>query len=229
MTETDRDGAGEPAAVAVRQLDPADLRAAARLHADALSEGFLAQLGPGFLRRYLDTFRTTPGAVALAAQAPDGAFAGFVVGSTCLGHNRQALQLHWRSLLPAAALALGLRPRVLWQFLRTRAARYGRVALITARGRRGGGPPARRATTTGGPVVTAVLLHVAVEVAGRGNGAGSALVEASTARARAAGCTRARLMSFGETDAFYTRLGWTPVSARTDDDGRRAVLYGLDL
>jgi len=212
---------------AVRPLEPGDLVHAARLHADALPDGFFAQLGPHFLSRYLATFLDVPGALALAVDSPDGQLAGFAVGNTGSGatHHRSALRLHGWSLLVSGVLALSTRPRVLAHFVHTRSGRYAR-ALLSLRQR-----PEPRPTTRGRRPAgrTAVLLHVVVSPAARTHGAGRALLAAFEAAGRAAGCTRGRLVSFSDTEAFYRRLGWDRLSHRVDRDGRDVVTYGRDL
>lgn len=214
---------GNGAAAPLRPLSRADLHWAADLHGRELADGFLSRLGARFLRQYLRTFLDTPGAVALAAPGAPGAVVGYVVGSTAPGHNRAALQRHWRRLLPSAIAALLLRPSLTWTFLRTRAARYVRVAAKVARRRSATGQdhaPGRR---------TAVLLHVAVEPRWRGRGLGADLVDGFVRAARAGGCTHAQLVSFGGPKDFYTRQGWQLLASRVDDDERTVVTYGRQL
>ena len=204
------------------------------MQARELADGFLAQLGPGFLRAYLQTFLDTPGAVALAADNAEGQFTGFLVGSTAAGHNRIALRRHWKRLLPAGAVALLSRPRLLLPFLRTRAVRYVRAAATALKPRR----PAvtevasertTEPTTAGGPSRPAVLLHVVVGPDERGQGVGAALVQAFVDAARKAGSARAVLVSIGGEKDFYLRQGWQLLAAREDDDGRVVVTYGRKL
>lgn len=212
---------------AVRPLERGDLAHAALLHADALPDGFFAQLGPHFLSRYLATFLDVPGAVALAVDTPEGRLAGFAVGSTGSGatHHRSALRLHGWSLLVSGLLALSTRPRVLAHFVHTRAGRYAR-ALMSLRRRPEPRPVVRGRRRAGR---TAVLLHVVVSPTARGGGAGRTLLAAFEDAGRAAGCTRGRLVSFSDTEGFYRRLGWDRLSHRVDRDGRDVVTYGRDL
>lgn len=215
--------------VTVRPLRPTDLPRAATRQRSELSDGFFSQLGPRFLERYLQTYLDGPAAMALAVEV-DGDAVGHLVGTVGPGHFRWALRAQWRALLPAGVLALLLRPAVAWRFARTRAGRYARAAVAAARHRppRPGGP---RPPAGPGP---AALLHVAVDPAARGAGAGAALVEAFEARAREAGCRTAQLVTFGDDDgpgalAFYRRLGWELSSTRTDDAGRQVLTCSKQL
>ena len=215
----------------VRRLLAGDLAAAAQMQARELADGFLAQLGPGFLRVYLQTFLDTPGAVALTADSADGQFAGFLVGSTAVGHNRVALRRHWKRLLPAGAAALLSHPRLLLPFLRTRAVRYVRAAVTALKPRPAATEVASERTTepTTAAGRPAVLLHVVVGPDERGQGVGAALVQAFVDAAREAGCGRAVLVSIGGDKDFYVRQGWQRLAARQDDDGRVVVTYGRTL
>ena len=202
----------------------ADLRAAAALHASELPDGFLAQLGPRFLRRYLATFLDTPGAVALVVDDEHGDLVGFLVGSTRDGHHRAALQRHAVVLVLSALRSLTVRPVVLLQLLRTRAGSYLRALRRTARGSTPPSTPATVSMATHPRVRTAVLLNVAVAPRARGSGAGAALVRGLEAAARADGCGRAVLVSFGDKP-FYEHLGWDRVSARRNSRFQEVVAY----
>lgn len=212
-------GAGAPPNV--QAMRPEHVAFAARLHAQELRGGFFARLGPRFLRHYLGAFVDAPGAVALVVMAGPEKPVGFVVGSTVPGFHRLLLRRQWRTLLPAAAVALVLRPAALWAFLRSRAVKYLRALRATPRA------DAASEATVRAVVPTAVLLHVAVLPEARGGGAGAALVDAFTTKAREAGCGRAVLLAFGEMP-FYERLGWTVQERRRRED-QTVVTYGRDL
>lgn len=201
----------------------ADLGVCAALHARELRDGFLAQLGPGFIRRYLATFLGTEGAVALVAEAGDGQPAGFVVGSTRHGHNRAALRDHAGPLLRAAVVGLCRHPQLVVPFMRTRAKRYARTALRQRR--RGAAPASPELSPSRAP---AVLLHVVVAPAHRGKGAGAILVGSFVEAAKTAGAQRAALVTFSDS-GFYSRLGWQRLAERRDADGQLVVTYGLEL
>lgn len=208
-----------------------DLRAASRLHAAELPEGFLAQLGPRFLRSYLATFLDTPGGVALVVDDDRGQVTGFLVGSTRHGHHRAALRLHARSLALAAVLSLVSRPVVLARLLRTKTVPYAR-AWRSARGRQASAATTPAAPQPPAPVGTggrmAVLLNVAVSPQARGRGVGTALVRGLEQAARADGCEAAELVSFGDK-AFYEGLGWIRTSSRRNERGQDVVTYRRNL
>lgn len=208
--------------VQVVPLRPDGLVQAGRRQHVLLPDGFFSALGPGFLVRYLETYLHGPVAVALAVEH-DGRQVGHLVGTVGPGHNRWAVRSCWRRLLSPAALALLRHPRVLLEFVRTRAGRYAHGVLAAVRAR-----PAAPAHVGSGP---AALMHVAVDVDARGGGAGAALVTAFEDRARTAGCPTARLVTFADAGAgaFYTRLGWSQVGERTGADGRLVLVYERSL
>lgn len=200
----------DPAPLRLRDAGPSDLGFVTGLHAEAVPDGFLARLGPRVLREYDRSFLLVPGAVALVAERV-GRPVGFVLGSTAAGHNRAALRCCWRRLVPAALLALLVRPLEL-AALRSRAVRYLRGARATVAGAAPAAP--------GRP--PAVLLHVAVLPDERGSGAGRALVTAFEQRARRAGRDRAVLVTFDPANrGFYARLGWREEPARPGQRGLR--------
>lgn len=217
-----------------RPLQPVDLPFAAALHAAALPHGFFARLGSPFLRVYYTGYLRSPYAVALVAERHGDVREplGVLVGTLdTAAHNRWVLRHHGLRLALAGAVALLTRPRELRLFLRTRVGRYLR-AVARARGR----APAASPAPEGGAAMTAapaVLTHVAVTPAARGNGSGRALVQAFLAAARQAGRTEAQLVTLAEPGTgagkFYVQLGWTVVRERPDHDGRPVRLYRTTL
>jgi ribosomal protein S18 acetylase RimI-like enzyme len=74
----------------------------------------------------------------------------------------------------------------------------------------------------------AVLTHLAVHRGARGQGAGTALVEAFMVEAGRAGATRALLVTLaGDAGAgsFYKRLGWEHVEDRHGHDGQELSVF----
>jgi ribosomal protein S18 acetylase RimI-like enzyme len=127
-----------------------DATPAAFLHAEQISEGFLAFLGPRFLRRLYRRVVLDPGSFLLVVESR-GQIMGFLAGSTDVGALYRAFVL--RDGVPAAFACAG------------RLIRSWRRVLETLR--HGSG-----ATGAG-----AELLAVAVDPAARGKGAGTRLVE----------------------------------------------------
>lgn len=220
-----------PGAV-LRPLQAADLPPAAKLHVRALPDGVFSRLGPRFVQRYLETYLVGPAAVALAAEV-DGRFVGHLVGTVGPGHHTWALRHAWRRLLPAALLALLLRPGLALHLVRTRLARYVRAVRRAARG----SAATTQQSGAGAAPGLAALLHVAVEPEARGSGAGSLLVRGFEERARRAGCPTARLVTFAGdpadpstgAGAFYERLGWHRAGKRVNDTGQQVLVYARSL
>lgn len=210
----------------LRPLTTADLGRVAGLHRRELPHGLFPLLGRGFLRRYHATFLASPHAVALAAPA-HGEPAAFLVGTLDQRAHHQWLARH-RSLRLVVAGLLGLltHPRALVLFVRTRVGRYLRALLRMVRPRPARAAPARRAAGDG-PV--AVLMHVAVDPACRGDGLGRHLTEAMVDRAQQAGADEVRLVTRDRDGAggFYERLGWSPATRRRNRDGTVVTEYRI--
>lgn len=208
----------------IRPLGPADARFAARLHAAALPHGFFVRLGPAFLAAYYRSFVVSPHAVARLALV-DGRPAGVLVGLLHhRAHQQWVLRVRGWRLAAAGALAMLVRPRVAWDFLRARLGRYARVArrFVTARGDQE--PGATRQV--------AVLSHVSVVPARRGQGVGSALVEEFLSAATRDGASEAMLVTLAGADgagAFYAGGGWHHREDHTDVEGRRVSVYARSL
>lgn len=205
--------------VEVVPLRPRDLPAAAALHLAALPPSFFASLGRRYLRRYHESFAASPHGIALAAVSGQQ-LCGFVVGSAAVAdHSRWVVRHRGPRLALAALLAMLVRPRVLGHFIARRSARYGRGVYRRLR------PPPSDATTGPSPSGSpAVLAHVAVQDAWRGQGVGELLVRAFERQAREGGAQTVELVTLAGPDGasrFYERLGYTATRVRQDDDGRR--------
>jgi ribosomal protein S18 acetylase RimI-like enzyme len=226
---------GRTADVVVRDARRRDLRATARLHHACLPDGFFAQLGRGFLRRYHATFRSSPEAIAVVAEAGDGTVAGFLVGTLRnRPHYRWVLRHRAIGLLARLSAALLARPRLAVLFVRTRVGRYLRWVRRYPRRRRQpveavGAGAGQTSATPAGPV--AVLTHVAVGEQLRGLGAGRALVERFVELAREGDAVEARLVTDAAHGAagFYERLGWTLVDEHDSSAAGRVHEFRLDL
>jgi GNAT superfamily N-acetyltransferase len=188
-------------------------RQTAALHHRYLGAGLFPLLGTTFLAAYHRTYIDSPHAVGLVVDDPR--VIGFLVGTLDPGsHHRWTLRHRGPAIAVRAAVAMLVRPRTAWFFLRTRLPRYANAVARYARPEpaRGDGP-----LPTAGPAV-AVLSHVVVAATGRRRNTGRTLVEAFIAAATDAGVDEAQLVtaSDGGGPAFYERLGWEPVDR---DDG----------
>ena len=149
MTATPDAGAS-----AVRPATPADAAAAARLHVEQISEGFLALLGPRFLTLLYRRILSTDGSFLLVAGA-QGQVAGFVAGSGDVSGLYRSFLLH-----DGVRAAFGAAGRLLAGWRR---------ALETLRHGSGDGVGRGRGTE---------LLAIAVDAAEQGAGIGGLLVDA---------------------------------------------------
>jgi len=151
-------GVSGPAGVTLRPGTVEDARFAATLHASAIGEGFLASLGPEFLRLLYRRVVVTEGSFLIVADAPAGTPVGFIAGAESVGQlYRTFLRRDAIKAALAAPRALARGRRRAWETLR-----YGRG--VTAGGQN--------------PVRDAELLAVAVSPAGRSRGTGRRLVDA---------------------------------------------------
>lgn len=177
--------------VVVRQGGPEDAAFAARLHASAIAEGFLASLGPGFLALLYRRVAVTDGAFLLVAEAEAGPV-GFIAGARSLG----AL---YRRFLLADGVRVAVRhgPRLL--------AALPRVLETWRQGAGADGPG----------VAGTELLAVAVDPAHTGAGVGRRLVDAFVVEAAALGRPDTRVVVGAGNEpaiALYRRAGFRPAA-----------------
>lgn len=212
--------------VQVRAMTGADLRFVALLHRRCLPHGLFPALGPRFLRAYLHTYAASPFGLAYVALL-DGAPVGYLVGTLDEGaHVGVVLRRHGLRLGVLGLVALVVRPRLAWRFVRTRARRYLAAGTRLIRSR------TEPSASQGSAGRVAVLSHVAVSAAARGTGVGGALVERFTQDARSSGATAARLLTkadAGGASGFYERLGWCASGVVTDRDGIAWTRFRLEL
>lgn len=209
------DGVG----VRVREMRVSELSFAATLHLENSPHGLFPRLGAGFLRLYYRCFADGPHAVALVAwngEAPFGVLVGTVSNPR---HYAWTVRRFGVRLALRGMLALFCRPRVTIWFARTRLRRYARAVARSLDAPAGPRPGAGERADD-----VAVLTHVGVLAGLRGQGAGTALVDAFVERARAGGAREAQLVTLaGEAGAgtFYETRGWTSLSEHTGHDGHR--------
>jgi ribosomal protein S18 acetylase RimI-like enzyme len=187
--------------ISVRAGSPQDVELVARLHADAIGEGFLSSLGRRFLGRLYARIVSSPNAFLAVADDPTGRrVVGFVAGA----YDVSAL---YREFLRrdgvSASLAAG--PRLVRAIPRTfETLRYGL--------RRNGTPAAPRA---GSGSREAELLALAVAPEARGQGAGAALVDAFLCTVARGGASTARVVVGSQNHsaiAVYRKCGFIHTS-----------------
>jgi GNAT superfamily N-acetyltransferase len=192
----------------------------ARLHVEDLPHGLFPRLGARFVRRWHRSHLESPHGVAFVA-LHDGRPIGFALGTTDRPANVAWLLEHRRrTLVPAALLALTLRPALLSDFLATRAGRY--LRRLSHRG-------AVEATVTRRPV--AVLDAIVVAGEWRGRGIGRSLMSAFLGAVTLAGADRVELVTkHGPRGAagFYDRAGWSRTASHRDRDGDVVHTYAID-
>lgn len=180
-----------PAKVRLTPAKHQDVRQVAELHCSGISEGFLALLGPGFLRRMYDEVRVDPHSFILVCRQ-EGRMVGFVAGT----ENTRAF---YRQFLRRRGVVAGLSasPRLLrgvpraWETLR-----YGM------------GEPAD-------DLPAAELLAMAVDPTARGKGLGTVLAQACVAEFRHRQVGAARVVVAAHNQAAvrtYRRAGFADAS-----------------
>jgi len=185
------------APVVIRPGTVKDADAAARLHAGLITEGFLARLGPRFLRPLYRCVAGGPDSFLLIAEehAHDGPgrppIAGFVAGALDLRalYRRFAFRHGVAAAVPSLPRLVGALPRV-WETMRHGA---GAAAPDTA---------------------GAELLSVAVDPAWRGRHVGALLVAGFLDELDRRGVSTAQVVVGADNIpavALYGRAGFTPV------------------
>ncbi len=214
--------------VSVRELSPADIKAAVKLHLAVLDMEFLSRFGPSFMRAYYRAWTTTPGSMSFVAVDDTGRVIGVLLGATDPAtHVRAMVRDHGVALARSIAVAAAVRPRLARDLVVTRAGRYARgvARLILARFRRTAvAPPA------GSPRVGEVT-HVLVDPAAQGGGVGRRLIDAAIATARAASDDELVLVTPPDLAArhFYEALGWRSDGEMTSRSGEAFLRFRYPL
>lgn len=185
----------------LRIASPDDADAIARLHAEAVTEGFLPTLGVGFLRLLHRRITRSAHSFAVVAER-DGEPIGVVVASTDVRTLYREFLL--RDGLRAGVAAL---PRLL---------RATRRALETLR------YPARHTE-----LPPAEILVVAVTEAARGEGVGRALVERALTELDARGVRGVRVVTSSSNEvsiALYRSFDFRPASTTEIHRGTESVV-----
>ncbi len=212
--------------VMVRTATEGELRSMATDMIRYLPHGLFPRLGRHFVRRWMRTFLTQRHGIALVAVTNNAEQQqlGFLIGSTNqVLHVADVLGNHRWSLLFSGLTALSVRPRVLLDFVKTRANPY----LKRTFGRRAA-PTQLRPTES----ATAVITSLVVLPMFRGGGIGELLVAEFLERAREACSSKAELVTTaGPSGAgdFYDKIGWDRVEEHSSKDGTHIHTYRHDL
>lgn len=178
---TERDGAAE-----IRTGTAADAPFAAHLHAAAISDGFLATLGPRFLTLLYRRITRAGGAELLVAVDGEGVIGFVAVADDTRAFYRGFLAHDALVALWVAAPSVIRSPRRVWETLR-----YG--------------------ASDDGSIPRAEILSVAVDPASRMGGVGTALVGTALDRLRARGVTEAKVVTAANNAAaqrMYEAVGF---------------------
>ena len=198
---------GTEPAIVVRPGTQADAITAATLHAEQISEGFLAFLGPRFLERLYRRISRTPHSFLLIAHRQDVPI-GFIAGSTNVSGLYKSFL--WHDGVGATLGAAG------------RLARGWRRVLETLRHGASGDDGVGR----GGE-----LLAIAVEPAWQGHGAGGLLVASFLDELGSRACAAAHVVvgaDNGGAIALYERAGFVVADRFELHRGTRSVLMQWD-
>ncbi|MGM0928980.1 MAG: GNAT family N-acetyltransferase [Actinomycetota bacterium] len=224
--------------VVVRPASRDDLDRMAAWQCSFVPQGLFPRLGKRFVRHWHTTFLDSPFGIALIAelispQSPPMPV-GFLIGSTDqVRHVDDVVRRNRFRLGIAGAAALAVRPRLAAHFLQTRAIAYGRRLLRPAAVAEAGSD--QKGSGINGPMDRpgiAVITAIAVAPEARGCGAGKDLISRFLDQVRAAGALRAELVvvtGSSGPEAFYTRLGWTPVGEHLSKDGSHALTFRYPL
>lgn len=180
-------------------------RQVAELHAQAIDQGFLAQLGPAFLALLYEAIDQSASSV-LIVETNEGRLCGFVSGGTGLGPV-------YRNLLKRIpSLAVSMAPVL---FSPRKLKRIAEVVVHT-----------RAPSPSGLP--DAELYSIAVDPRFRGTGVAERLYR-SLCNQFAAGGTREFRIVVGDglapAQAFYRKMGAKPVSTLQVHDGAGSTVF----
>ncbi len=211
----------------VRQLRPADIPEAARLHAAVLEVEFVSRAGVPFLETYYQAWSGAEAGIALVAVAPDGSLAGLLLGATdSAGHSAAMVRNHGRQLTIGLVRAAIRNPRFGRELVRTRAGRYVKgVARVVRRDR--SAPAAGSAAEPIGEVT-----HLLVAPHWQGRAVGPTLLAAAEELAAGAGLHQLELVTPVDdvrARRFYERRGWSPAGEVTSSSGEDFVRYRRQL
>lgn len=180
-------------------------RQVAELHAKAIDQGFLSQLGPGFLALLYEAIDQSASSL-LVVEREEGRLCGFVSGGAGLGPVYRHLLMH----LPTLAVSLGpvlFSPRKL--------KRVAEVVLHT-----GKTPPSA--------LPKAELYSIAVTPEFRGTGVAERLYHRLRSALAERGMTKFRIVvgdDLAPAQAFYRKMGAKQVASLQVHDGAGSTVF----
>lgn len=215
--------------LSIEPLAHEDLPHTAALHKENLKLGLFPRLGRHFLSLYQEGFALSPHGIALVARREDGEIVGALFGTTSNAeHFRWVTRHQGLQLALAGSGAMLVRPRLAYEFTRTRLGRYTRgvarhMGLAAAPPLQGSG----QGSSKEGPV--SVLSHIVTTDAVRRQGVGRGLVEKFKTLARQKGVHRAVLVTEegGMGSPFFEKLGCRLVKRRKGQDGTLVREYKM--
>lgn len=214
-----------PPTMGIRQFAPPDVPQTSALHVRALPDDFVTRFGEGFLARYHLAFAESPYAmVIVASDYATGQTVGALLGTLDTpAHYGWLVRHHGAGLAVRAAVRAIRDPRLGWDLLRSRVARYVRgIVRSFIPEKRSRKREESRDNRVG------LLAHVMVADDQRGRGIGSSLVEVYENRAGYAGLERLELATLpGSRGAgpFYEKIGWKNGGERISQSGERFIVY----
>lgn len=224
---------------AVHEIGMNELDEAVSLHQHLLSDEFIVRLGPQFLRQYYRVFSSSPYALALVAvDETSHKVLGALLGTTNPPlHYQFFTRRHGAKFAALVLIRAVTHPPLAIELIRTRTKRYvlGVIRSLLRRTQPADAPPATSGTTSTASNAAAVgdVTHLFVNESAQVNGIGSALMQAYTTHAKAAGVHRVDLVTAlpenGGVGPFYEKLGWTQAGKVVSPSGEEFLLYQKHL
>ncbi len=213
------DNGEPPRRVVVRAATSEDAAPVAELHVTAINEGFLASLGPRFLRRlYSRIVKSSHGFLIVACDPGPGPVIGFVAGATSV--RRLYVEFLLRDGLIAGITSAPRLVRSIPRVVET--LRYGATD-------KAGVPPKNTEEAAGSETE---LLSLAVAATARRRGAGAELVRSFHVAAARAGSATARVVVGATNEGairLYVESGFVEADRFELHPGTESLLLRADL
>ena len=192
-------------------LSREDYLEVARIHKDAISEGFLSTLGVNFLALLYESIDQAGGCV-LIVERTEGRIVGFVSGASGLGGVYKRMFRSWRRLLVALFPAL-LSPRKLY--------RIGETVFFS-----------KKFENIDVELPSYELLSIAVSKEFRGKGRAEQLFKSLVSYFHDSGVEKFKIVvgdALVPAHKFYCRMGACPVARAEVHKGCGSIIYVCDV